>query len=39
MALPEPGSLKAPGDLQLMPHQAQVVAAAASGHRTFLLAD
>ncbi|QNN51851.1 DEAD/DEAH box helicase [Nocardioides mesophilus] len=39
MALPEPGSLKAPGDRELMPHQARVVAAAASGHRTFLLAD
>ncbi len=25
--------------LELMPHQAQVVAAAAAGHRTFLLAD
>jgi hypothetical protein len=39
MALPEPTSLDAPGDLELMPHQAQVVAAAAAGHRTFLLAD
>jgi superfamily II DNA or RNA helicase len=39
MALPPPSSLRAPGDLVLMPHQAQVVAAAASGHRTFLLAD
>jgi hypothetical protein len=39
MALPEPSSLHAPGGLELMPHQAQVVAAAASGHRTFLLAD
>ena len=28
-----------PGGLELMPHQAQVVAAAAAGHRTFLLAD
>ena len=28
-----------PGALQLMKHQAQVVAAAADGHRTFLLAD
>ncbi|MEJ3653366.1 DEAD/DEAH box helicase [Actinomycetes bacterium KLBMP 9759] len=26
-------------NLELMPHQAQVVAAAAAGHRTFLLAD
>jgi len=39
MTLPEPGSLSAPGDLELMPHQAQVVEAAASGHRSFLLAD
>ena len=28
-----------PGDRELMPHQAQLVAAAAAGHRTFLLAD
>jgi hypothetical protein len=34
MALPAPTSLRAPGDLELMPHQAQVVAAAAAGHRT-----
>ena len=39
MALPEPSSLAAPGSLELMPHQAQVIAAAAAGHRTFLLAD
>jgi hypothetical protein len=39
MALPAPSSLRGPGGLELMPHQAQVVAAAASGHRTFLLAD
>jgi hypothetical protein len=39
MPLPEPSSLRAPGTLTLMPHQAQVIAAAASGHRTFLLAD
>jgi SNF2 family DNA or RNA helicase len=39
MPLPEPGSLRAPGGLELMPHQAQLVAAAKSGHRTFLLAD
>ncbi|HVM29034.1 MAG TPA: DEAD/DEAH box helicase [Mycobacteriales bacterium] len=39
MRLPEPASLQAPGDRELMPHQAQVVAAAAGGHRTFLLAD
>jgi hypothetical protein len=39
MALPEPSSLAAPGGLELMKHQGEVVAAAASGHRTFLLAD
>ena len=39
MPLPEPSSLRTPGALQLMPHQAQVVAAAEAGHRTFLLAD
>jgi hypothetical protein len=39
MDLPAPSSRYAPGGLELMPHQAQVVAAAASGHRTFLLAD
>ncbi len=39
MPLPEAGSLKTPGDLDLMPHQAQVVASAAGGHRSFLLAD
>ncbi len=39
MNLPEPTSLKAPHGLELMKHQAQVVAAAAAGHRTFLLAD
>jgi len=39
MALPAPGPLRAVGNRELMPHQAQVVAAAAAGHRTFLLAD
>ena len=39
MDLPEPSSLWAPGGQELMRHQAQVVAAAAEGHRTFLLAD
>ena len=39
MDLPDPESLQAPGGLQLMRHQGQVVAAAAQGHRTFLLAD
>ncbi len=39
MSLPDPGSLLAPGGLELMPHQAQIVASAKSGHRSFLLAD
>ncbi len=39
MDLPAPVSMHVPGDRELMPHQAQVVAAAAAGHRTFLLAD
>jgi superfamily II DNA or RNA helicase len=39
MDLPEPSALRATGGLELMHHQAQVVAAAAAGHRTFLLAD
>ena len=39
MPLPTPASLEAVAGRTLMPHQAQVVAAAAAGHRTFLLAD
>jgi len=39
MALPEPSSLRVPGRLKMMRHQAQLVGAAESGHRTFLLAD
>jgi hypothetical protein len=39
MRLPEPGALGTGSGRDLMPHQAQVVAAAAEGHRTFLLAD
>jgi hypothetical protein len=39
MALPAPSSLHAPGGRELMPHQGQLVAAAAAGHRSFLLAD
>ncbi|PKH39045.1 Helicase conserved C-terminal domain-containing protein [Nocardioides alpinus] len=39
MALPEATSLKAPGKLELMPHQARMIESAAEGHRTFLLAD
>jgi len=40
MPLPEPGkAVHGVRGLELMRHQAQVVAAAAAGHRTFLLAD
>jgi hypothetical protein len=39
MALPAPTARFTPACLELMPHQGQLVAAAASGHRTFLLAD
>jgi hypothetical protein len=39
MDLPDGRLVSAPLGRQLMPHQAQVVAAAARGHRTFLLAD
>ena len=39
MTLPEASALKGLSSLGLMPHQAQLVAAAAQGHRTFLLAD
>ncbi|RBY83393.1 ATP-dependent helicase [Blastococcus sp. TF02A-26] len=39
MPLPEPAPRILPPGLELMPHQAQLVAAAANGHRTFLLAD
>ena len=39
MDLPEPKTLLTPSGQELMPHQAKVVAAAAAGHRTFLLAD
>ncbi len=44
MSLPEPssstaGAVRVPVGRALMPHQAQVVAAAARGHRSFLLAD
>jgi SNF2 family DNA or RNA helicase len=38
MQLPEPDAARVPG-VALMPHQKQLVAAAAQGHRTFLLAD
>jgi hypothetical protein len=39
MPLPEAGPTPAPRGRELMRHQAQVVTAAARGHRTFLLAD
>ncbi|HVW81144.1 MAG TPA: DEAD/DEAH box helicase [Mycobacteriales bacterium] len=39
MTLPPPGPTFLPPGLELMPHQAQVVAKAREGHRTFLLAD
>ncbi|NCT90437.1 DEAD/DEAH box helicase [Cellulomonas sp. APG4] len=39
MELPDGGAAPVPAGRELMPHQAQVVAAAARGHRTFLLAD
>jgi superfamily II DNA or RNA helicase len=39
MPLPPPAALHVSSGRELMPHQAQVVSAAASGHRTFLLAD
>ena len=39
MALPVPTARFTPAGLELMPHQGQLVAAAAAGHRSFLLAD
>jgi len=39
MELPAPTARFTPEGLELMRHQGQVVAAAAAGHRTFLLAD
>ncbi len=39
MTLPEPTDLEAAGGRELMPHQAQLSAAAGAGHRSFLLAD
>lgn len=38
-ALPEPTTLRTAEGLELMPHQARLIASAAAGHRTFLLAD
>ncbi len=39
MPLPEPRNLRIAPGRELMPHQGQLVEAAAEGHRTFLLAD
>ncbi|HET6817028.1 MAG TPA: DEAD/DEAH box helicase [Mycobacteriales bacterium] len=39
MTLPPPTPMYGPPGWELMPHQTQVIAAAANGHRTFLLAD
>src|SRR5260370_380215 len=39
MALPAPAQRFTPAGLELMPHQGRLVAAAAAGHRAFLLAD
>ncbi|SHF68651.1 Helicase conserved C-terminal domain-containing protein [Jatrophihabitans endophyticus] len=39
MPLPAPDHPRVRGNRTLMPHQEQLVAAAADGHRTFLLAD
>ena len=39
MPLPAPRPVPVPAGRELMPHQAQVVAATVAGHRTFLLAD
>jgi SNF2 family DNA or RNA helicase len=39
MELPEPRDVRLPPGVELMHHQAQLVAAAAAGHRSFLLAD
>jgi superfamily II DNA or RNA helicase len=39
MELPVPTARFTPAGLELMPHQGQLVAAAAAGHRRFLLAD
>ena len=39
MDLPASSTRTVPGRMDLMPHQARLVAAAAAGHRTFLLAD
>ncbi|MET7280986.1 DEAD/DEAH box helicase [Kribbella sp. NPDC005582] len=39
MPLPEPTNLRIAINQELMPHQSRLIAAAAAGHRSFLLAD
>ncbi|QNG35319.1 DEAD/DEAH box helicase [Geodermatophilaceae bacterium NBWT11] len=39
MELPDATWIRPPAGLELMPHQVQLVASAAAGHRTYLLAD
>ena len=39
MALPDPSAVRVPQGRELMLHQSKMIAAAAAGHRTFLLAD
>ena len=39
MDLPDPRPMLLPPDVELMDHQAKLLASAAEGHRTFLLAD
>ncbi|WP_179440982.1 DEAD/DEAH box helicase [Nesterenkonia sandarakina] len=39
MDLPQPGASRMSRELDLMPHQARLVASAAQGHRSFLIAD
>jgi len=39
MSLPEPRAVMLPAGLELMAHQARLIGSAASGHRTYLLAD
>ncbi|MCZ4500222.1 MAG: helicase domain protein [Marmoricola sp.] len=39
MPLPPPSVVRVPDGLEVMPHQARTIGAAAAGHRSFLLAD
>jgi SNF2 family DNA or RNA helicase len=39
MELPDPRPILLPPDVELMPHQAKLLASTSEGHRTFLLAD